>query len=932
HPYDAPRAMPPFAPDDPYARLPGPPGPPPGADRYRRPSAYDMLPGGGGPPPPPMYPPHYPPGDGPPRRPPPADGPLTYKQFIADLDDDVSPADAEKRYLDYKTKFVAAQKKAFFHDHRNDEWLRALYDPARLESLVDSWRASSCLKACSAVMPTCQCRIPSLTASSLLSSLPRTPFHALLLSLFPCSSCLSFSLHSSLPPALNAPLPSRLVSPVSCRHLTPPHALPSLSTPCPAFPLHPSPSPSPPPNHSSPPPTSGPYADPRDPLAATDARRRSASFRPSLAHDAATATASAPRIPAGAGQAARVAHDLERARALVGKLDAEKGLWGAQGGAEGGNFLVGENQAGAEDEVVKIRVPAGEGGGEARWLAGVALLDAVLTYLWRVHGADYYGGTELRGLPKGLRHVRADEGGEGKGEGAGGGEAGEGFEAWARRVDEKWRVRVGAEGEDPVVALVGKARVEARMGGAMEGMVRKIKDDKYGWKYGCSAPGCSKLFHGPEFVIKHLKLKHPEQVAEQTNRVKEEVYEENYMRDPNAPVRGREDRERDRERERERERGGHGHSPVPMSARLGARLPPPPDPFAFPPDRFDRPPPFDRPAGGPPPPMGALPPDAGEPFPGERGGRYEGDVFDRRGGRGRGGEGERYERRGREEGPEGMERFEGGGGGEFMGPGGGGGMFEERGPPMDGPPPPMLMAGPGGPLDGPPVFDVFDGPPPPLPPFGPPMPPHMGQVPPGGPGGPFGGPLPPVLIPVPGAGPLGPFLPAPPDLAARILRDPSFRPPPSLFDGFDGPPPLPLFDGPPLDLPPDAPLPPTSAPGPAPGGEEGRSPPPSSGGGGGARGEAARGRAGAGGRDGGGGRARGGREGPYGSPGRFGGMGMGMRGMGMGMGGMGMGMGMGPMGMMPMMGGPPHDPRGMRSYRDLDAPDDEVTVIDYRSL
>ncbi|CAI5475595.1 unnamed protein product, partial [Closterium sp. Yama58-4] len=137
HPYDAPRAMPPFAPDDPYARLPAPPGPPPGADRYRRPSAYDMLPGGGGPPPPPMYPPHYPPTDGPPRRPPPADGPLTYKQFIADLDDDVSPADAEKRYVDYKAKFVAAQKKAFFHDHRNDEWLRALYDPARLESLVD---------------------------------------------------------------------------------------------------------------------------------------------------------------------------------------------------------------------------------------------------------------------------------------------------------------------------------------------------------------------------------------------------------------------------------------------------------------------------------------------------------------------------------------------------------------------------------------------------------------------------------------------------------------------------------------------------------------------------------------------------------------------------------------------------------------------------
>jgi len=37
-----------------------------------------------------------------------------------------------------------------------------------------------------------------------------------------------------------------------------------------------------------------------------------------------------------------------------------------------------------------------------------------------------------------------------------------------------------------------------------------------------------------------------------------------------------------------------------------------------------------------------------------------------------------------------------------------------------------------------------------------------------------------------------------------------------------------------------------------------------------------------------------------------------------------------------MMMPPPHalhrDPRSVRSYRDLDAPEDEVTVIDYRSL
>jgi len=61
-------------------------------------------------------------------------------------------------------------------------------------------------------------------------------------------------------------------------------------------------------------------------------------------------------------------------------------------------------------------------------------------------------------------------------------------------------------------------------------MVRKIKDEKYGWKYGCSAPGCSKLFHGPEFVLKHLRLKHPELLAAHVASVKDEIYKASYLK------------------------------------------------------------------------------------------------------------------------------------------------------------------------------------------------------------------------------------------------------------------------------------------------------------------------------------------------------------------------------------------------------------------
>jgi hypothetical protein len=48
-----------------------------------------------------------------------------------------------------------------------------------------------------------------------------------------------------------------------------------------------------------------------------------------------------------------------------------------------------------------------QGSSTVKGLEGAELLDTLVTYLWRIHGVDYYGMSETN-EPKGLRHVKAD--------------------------------------------------------------------------------------------------------------------------------------------------------------------------------------------------------------------------------------------------------------------------------------------------------------------------------------------------------------------------------------------------------------------------------------------------------------------------------------------------------------------------------------------
>ncbi|KAM7280493.1 hypothetical protein ACFE04_007627 [Oxalis oulophora] len=224
---------------------------------------------------------------------------------------------------------------------------------------------------------------------------------------------------------------------------------------------------------------------------------------------------SAPKAHPISSEPRRILIDIEQALALVRKLDFEKGIEE--------NILSGSDT----DKVSREKSSSGpviivRGLSSVKGLEGVELLDALLTYLWRIHGLDYYGVIETS-EPKGFRHVRA----EGKGSDINGGAD------WEKELDSRWQERLNSQ--DPLDIMTAKEKIESAAVEALDPYIRKIRDEKYGWKYGCGAKGCTKLFHAAEYVHKHLKLKHPEVIMDLTVKLREDIYHQNYMNDVNAP-------------------------------------------------------------------------------------------------------------------------------------------------------------------------------------------------------------------------------------------------------------------------------------------------------------------------------------------------------------------------------------------------------------
>ncbi|KAL6202654.1 hypothetical protein ACLB2K_026360 [Fragaria x ananassa] len=214
----------------------------------------------------------------------------------------------------------------------------------------------------------------------------------------------------------------------------------------------------------------------------------------------------------------RIQVDVEQAQALVRKLDSEKGIVeNILCAPENDKMNREKSHGGSTGPVVIIR-----GLTSVKGLEGVELLDTFITYLWRIHGVDYYGMIESNDA-KGLRHVRVEVKGSDIGNGA----------EWEKKLDLHWQERLHSQ--DPLEVMTAKEKIEAAALQGLDPFVRKIRDEKYGWKYGCGAKGCTKLFHAAEFVHKHLKLKHPELLVDVTVKMREDLYFQNYMNDAEAP-------------------------------------------------------------------------------------------------------------------------------------------------------------------------------------------------------------------------------------------------------------------------------------------------------------------------------------------------------------------------------------------------------------
>ncbi|XP_024931308.3 serrate RNA effector molecule isoform X2 [Ziziphus jujuba] len=212
----------------------------------------------------------------------------------------------------------------------------------------------------------------------------------------------------------------------------------------------------------------------------------------------------------------RIQSDIEQAFALIQKLDSEKGI---EDNIICNIDFYGEFHSESMFQVLIVKCLTGE-----RVLYGIELLDTLLTYLWRIHGVNYYGMIESD-EPKGFRHVRSD--------GKNHTETLEAGVVWEKKLDTFWQKRLS--GQHPMEAMIGKEKIDAAYVEASDLYVRKIADENEGWKYGCEANDCTELFNSAECVREHLKLEHPELVMELTSKVCQDLYFHNYMNDPDAP-------------------------------------------------------------------------------------------------------------------------------------------------------------------------------------------------------------------------------------------------------------------------------------------------------------------------------------------------------------------------------------------------------------
>ncbi|KAH7538253.1 hypothetical protein FEM48_Zijuj03G0179600 [Ziziphus jujuba var. spinosa] len=143
-----------------------------------------------------------------------------------------------------------------------------------------------------------------------------------------------------------------------------------------------------------------------------------------------------------------------------------------------------------------------------RVLYGTQLLDTLLTYLWRIHGVNYYGMIETD-YPEGFRHVRLDDKDHGETSESGDEWLHKLHSFWYKRLTDPW-VHIRRRGPrrkfkrmrsnlltHPWKPMIMKQKLDAADIEAFYRCkcVKKIYDENKGWMFGCVADGCTELFH-----------------------------------------------------------------------------------------------------------------------------------------------------------------------------------------------------------------------------------------------------------------------------------------------------------------------------------------------------------------------------------------------------------------------------------------------------
>ncbi|KAF6250875.1 hypothetical protein COO60DRAFT_1629284 [Scenedesmus sp. NREL 46B-D3] len=252
----------------------------------------------------------------------------------------------------------------------------------------------------------------------------------------------------------------------------------------------------------------------------------------------------APEGPVGLWRPDRVAADYSAVRRLVAVLDHQRGLRLADNPLLPAAADVGEGEAaeaahngeaaagssgGADGSqpFAVLKAVLSELGGQAMSIEGedallerLGQLDLLLTWLWKVHGLDYYGGRELlleadyldrAASVRTLRGPRPEEGEEQDEE-----EAKADAAELAERVDSVWAARM--EGPDPLLVGCQREEIERRLEDYVESQIKMENEKKWGSSFS------NKFFLEKRFVVKHIQNKHGHKLDEQREVIRDELY------------------------------------------------------------------------------------------------------------------------------------------------------------------------------------------------------------------------------------------------------------------------------------------------------------------------------------------------------------------------------------------------------------------------